>query len=1069
MTMSARIRFISAGAGSGKTTALAELLRQELAAGRVYPGGVLATTFTNRAATELRERVRAHLIREGAYELATAMGSARIGTVNSVCGSLLQRFAFEAGLSTEQRVLDEPRAAQLLREALDTVVEGPALSELLRVARRLSLLEPVRSGDPVPWRKALKALVDQARSNAIDADELRGFGARNADGMLANFPGALAEDLDQRLLDAIQGALPALRPAAGEGGKKNTKAYVELAEGAAKDLAAGNLTWAAWNKLAGAEPEKGLVPLIAPIVDAASLLPRHPKLHEDLRRYLVLMFELAAGALDAYEQAKRQIGALDFTDQERLLLDLLDDPGVATTLSDELDLLMVDEFQDTSPIQLALFLKLAARATEVVWVGDIKQAIYGFRGSDTRLMRAVIEALPSIGGTKEVLPYSWRSRPALVEFVNEVFGDAFAGIDRSDVTLKPKRPEFEGAVAVADWSLAGKNKGEIHLALAAGIARLVADRVQVVDRDSRQLRDIRLSDIAVLARANDTVVDIAATLRGAGVPSATQQPGLLGQPEAVLALACLRRLNDDRDTLATAEVVSLADCAEPEAWLADRLAWLAEGGDPAKWKEAVDDEGAGHPIIGTIQALRSQAVVLSPREAMELVIERCGIVRRVIQWNQDADRARVRLANLDRLIALASQYEDECLGSRTAATLSGLLLWLQDLAAEGDDALAQPAVDAVQVMTHHGAKGLEWNVVVLCDLAGDVKDRLWDIQAESLDAFEVTRPLHRRFLRYWPWPFGAQKKVAVADEIAHSPVGLAAHADAVEEHKRLLYVSMTRARDSLVFARPAKNAVGEWMETVSLDGRLPAEATTSIQAGDGGQPVPFSRWALDGSAVAAPSSVPAGDLVWWTHPNVPAARPPLRVSPSSLEGVRATVIETVRLGMRIDTGSADDRSQLGQAIHACIAAGVATPGQVLGVDEVQQILVRMGAGATLEPAALHRQVGAIRDWLVSRWPGAAPLVELPMTRRMANGQIVNGRSDLVLRTETGWILLDHKSTPQGSSQWEDVANAHAGQLMAYGEVLEAASGLPVLETWLVLPVAGAALRVGFAEAGELIE
>lgn len=92
-----------------------------------------------------------------------------------------------------------------------------------------------------------------------------------------------------------------------------------------------------------------------------------------------------------------------------------------------------------------------------------------------------------------------------------------------------------------------------------------------------------------------------------------------------------------------------------------------------------------------------------------------------------------------------------------------------------------------------------------------------------------------------------------------------------------------------------------------------------------------------------------------------------------------------------------------------------------------------------------------------------------MTRRVANGQIVNGRSDLVLRTETGWILLDHKSTPQGSSQWEDVANAHAGQLMAYGEVLEAASGLPVLETWLVLPVAGAALRVGFVEAGELIE
>ena len=655
-------------------------------------------------------------------------------------------------------------------------------------------------------------------------------------------------------------ALPALRPAAGEGGKKNTKAYVELAEGAAKDLAAGNLTWGAWNKLAGAEPEKGLVPLIAPIVDAASLLPAAPQVARRpaaLPRADVRTGGRRPGRL---RTAKRQLGAIDFTDQERLLLDLLDDPGVAQTLSEELDLLMVDEFQDTSPIQLALFLKLAALATEVVWVGDVKQAIYGFRGSDTALMQAVVEALPSLGGTKEVLPYSWRSRPALVEFVNEVFGDAFAGIDRSDVTLQPKRPEFEGAVAVADWSLAGKNKGEIHLALAAGIARLVADRVQVVDRDTRQLRDIRLSDIAVLARANDTVVDIAATLRGAGIPSATQQPGLLGQPEAVLALACLRRLNDDRDTLATAEVVSLADCADPEMWLADRLAWLAEGGDPAKWKEAMDGEGPGHPIIGTVQALRSQAVVLSPREAMELVIERCGIVRRVIQWHQDADRARVRLANLDRLVALASQYEDECLGSRTAATLSGLLLWLQDLAAEGDDALAQPAVDAVQVMTHHGAKGLEWNVVVLCDLAGDVKDRLWDIQAESLDAFEVARPLHRRFLRYWPWPFGAQKKVAVADEIAQSAVGLAVHADAVEEHKRLLYVSMTRARDAWSSrARRRTPSANGWRRSPWTAG-CPRRRRHRSRQGTGGS---LSR-SPDGRSMAVQSlhRVPCRRVIW---------------------------------------------------------------------------------------------------------------------------------------------------------------------------------------------------------------
>src|SRR6266404_1620525 len=104
--MSETLRFISAGAGSGKTYRLTELLHQMLADGRVRPSGILATTFTNKAAAELRERVRSHLIHQGQHMLATAIGQARIGTVNSVCGNLLARFAFEAGMPVEQRVLD---------------------------------------------------------------------------------------------------------------------------------------------------------------------------------------------------------------------------------------------------------------------------------------------------------------------------------------------------------------------------------------------------------------------------------------------------------------------------------------------------------------------------------------------------------------------------------------------------------------------------------------------------------------------------------------------------------------------------------------------------------------------------------------------------------------------------------------------------------------------------------------------------------------------------------------------------------------------------------------------------
>jgi ATP-dependent helicase/nuclease subunit A len=108
---------------------------------------------------------------------------------------------------------------------------------------------------------------------------------------------------------------------------------------------------------------------------------------------------------------------------------------------------------------------------------------------------------------------------------------------------------------------------------------------------------------------------------------------------------------------------------------------------------------------------------------------------------------------------------------------------------------------------------------------------------------------------------------------------------------------------------------------------------------------------------------------------------------------------------------------------------------------------------------LHQQLGALRSWLATRWPDASPVVELPVSRGTAEGQQVQGRTDLVLRTATGWILMDHKSSPQGRDQWPDLANAYAGQLAAYRDVLQAASGLPVEEIWLILPVAGAALRV----------
>ena len=199
------------------------------------------------------------------------------------------------------------------------------------------------------------------------------------------------------------------------------------------------------------------------------------------------------------------------------MLGLLDHPEVAAVLDDELDLLMVDEFQDTSPIQLALFLKLARFAKKVYWVGDIKQAIYGFRGSDTELMQAILQALPRIGGTKEVLPSSWRSRPELVKTINAVFTHAFENsLPKEEVELKPERNESMTGPALANWILGGKNAGLEASALAAGVQKLIDSAYVIYDKPNKTLRPVRFGDVAILSRSHEGVKSLAAALVRAG-------------------------------------------------------------------------------------------------------------------------------------------------------------------------------------------------------------------------------------------------------------------------------------------------------------------------------------------------------------------------------------------------------------------------------------------------------------------------------------------------------------------------------------------------------------------------
>ncbi len=1069
-TIKAHITFISAGAGSGKTHRLTEILYRELTGSVVRPSGVIATTFTKKAATELRERVREHLLKQGSFGLANAMGQARIGTVNSVCGQLIARFAFEAGMSTEQQVLEEVQGGILLGRAIDAVLDGPGMNELLSLVRCLGLEPDANDKYKDNWRDDLKSLIDQIRSNDIPLIEVHGFAQSNADDLLGHFPSPVAQDLDTNLLNAIRTALPAIEAAALSGGKKNTNAYLALIKAFARNLERQSAAWSEWVKVSKEAPEASLRQTIEPIAGLAGRVAEHRGLHADLRRYLELMFDLAAKALANYQAFKQELGVLDFADQEHQLLGLLDHPEVAAVLEEELDLLMVDEFQDTSPIQLALFLKLARFAKKVYWVGDIKQAIYGFRGSDTELMQAILQALPGMGGTKEVLPSSWRSRPELVKTVNAVFTHAFENsLPKEEVELKPERQEPLTGPVLANWILGGKNAGLEASALASGVHKLIASGYTIHDKPNNTLRPVRFGDVAILSRSHDGVKSLAAALSAQGIPVATAQPGLLATPEATLALACLRRLNDSGDTVATAEIVSLADGSEPELWLTDRLKYLAKDGDTDQWLEQTVDGHPAHPLLETIASLRSTLPVLAPREALATVIAACSIPEKVVRWTPDPDRVRVRLANLEALIQLAAQYEDLCRSGQHAASISGLILWLSEIVQQKQDILAEPAIDAVKVMTHHAAKGLEWPVVILTDLAKGIKDRLWSISAQSGVSFDAQNPLADRSIRYWPWPFGQQKKVAVADDIALTPMAEGYRKSAVEESKRLLYVSMTRARDLLVLARSSRKLSGEWLDCIEAPWLLQNEGSDAVVL-PSAESILAERWTLD--PVEEPDNsgrVASGPLYWFQSTGDIEARLPLSFNPSSAEKVSATVLEKCRVGERISVAKGADMSVLGTAIHACIGLSFTDRRAPLSEAEVGSILSGFDVKEYLSPAAVLRQVSAFQEWLNIRWPGANPHAEIAVQSKLPTGQVLNGRIDLLLETDAGWVLIDHKSSQLAPDHWDQLADDFGAQMAAYASAVEKGSGKPVLERWLFLPVAGGALSVGLNQVANNVK
>lgn len=1072
------ITFISAGAGTGKTHRVTEEICKRMVKDGLQPAGLIATSFTKKAARELADRIRRKLHDAEKSALAERLDEARIGTVHGVCQRLLARHAFEAGISPRLEVLDEATANVLLSEASEAVLPRADLQAIQRLGERLSQWE-LRNGRPtgkLTWKQRVKELVDLSRSNGFTPTELAAMAERSCDTLLAHFGPETRDDLDTLLKQAMQQALAAI--AGNEGGKDNSTKYTDELRKQIKNLEHSQIDWPTWMRLAKAEPAKAFKGDSEIVRQVAGRYAEHPQLRRDIRDYTRRLYAAAAATLDTYQSFKEEQGMVDFTDLEQRTLELLDVPAVADALRQELELVVVDEFQDTSPMQLAIFLKLSALAKASLWVGDVKQAIYGFRGTDPELIAAVARKL----GVGERLAKSRRSVPDLVRVNNALFSPAFEqslGLKTAEVELAAHRrapthaqPAVEflevssGQVVKTHGRLAALVNDDMALAVAEGVRqlltstppKLVAQRS--ADDAPERFEPLRPRDVAVLCRSNGQARLVANWLTAAGFAVSFSRAGLLATPEATLALACLRRLADPEDQLATAEVIALQGGTKPEDWLNRRLEYLAglraDKGRPDRWGL---EPPLVVPVITALHEAHGRHELASPSEALDLALERGEVFSVVTGWGPDALRGEQRRANLEALRALVMQFEEHARTAHVPATIAGFLHWCDALAAQGADFQASdPEADSIQVLTYHSAKGLEWPVTVCADLDTELRSRLWQpsvVKDDPESAVDLDRPLDGRWLRLWVSPFGAHTKdVALRTKLEDCAEGKASRNAAIAEELRLLYVGFTRARDTLVPV-VEKERPQEWLDILGA---------AWFQPGSTGLTLPdHTRLAASTRMVIPPSVMQREEapttLRWLPEASRGPVRLPARITPSKQPPVNGVAVgEVVELGSRLATNGSWDEAALGNVMHSLLAAEFLHPAEADRIGRVQQLLTAHGLGATVTAADVLAAADRFRTAVTTRFQPIRIVVEVPFSFTNDHGQQMSGFMDLLLETPSGWVVIDHKTYPGKRSNWNREALSYSGQLTTYAEALTR-SGRRVAGTWVHFFVGGGLVKV----------
>ena len=1044
---------VTAGAGSGKTRVLVERYLSLLEEHSISE--IVAVTFTDAAASEMRDRVRREVLRRSELERQRDdLDRARIGTVHSLCLQILRENPVEAAIDPSSTVLsDDEEEAERLSACMDTIEaaaeeQGPGLTALLELGIRQVTSElprmVARRNEVEAAFGAMGGANDDSVARIKDTlDRYVGDLVEAKRGWLAEKCEWLVDVRQDNEPDKLTPIVDAHLQTLGEPREGDSADLLRRLTDAAVLQRPGSLgSKGAWNA-----PPQEVRQALRDIRAIPAEVAAFQWTDADAAAIVVLesLRSLFADACALYRSRKKERAALDYLDLEVMAMELLRaSPETAGAHRARFKHVLVDEVQDLNRAQFE-FLNLLTRdpgdpvavsGPERFYVGDIKQAIYRFRGSDVRNVNRLEKDIEQLGGTTLSLSESFRSHDPLIQTLNGVFAGVFAnaetdfearmqpmtgrrmeGPSQVHITVLPIGKAYADNQEEGNPSARERTRMEAH-AVAKQISFLLEEGAQIWDAEEGRARPAQPKDIVILVRRYARVSEFERALESHGVPyRASAGGGFFNRQEIIDLTNLLEWLSDSRNDLALVGVLRSPFFAiDDESVLALRNAKgsLFEGlADPPSGVTKSSRDACDY-AANVLGVLRDEARGAAPARLMERVLESTNVEA---AWAplQGGDQA---IANIRSFVNLARNLAEKSLDEFVE-----YVQFRRDGLESRDTQVALDAGDAVRLLTIHSAKGLEFPIVFIVETGdartgGNSRTVLWRAE-DGISVTLESDPESGDTARRKP---GFYNYLMQLDDLEDEA-----------ESKRVLYVAATRAADMLfVSGTEADNDKPVWMKPFSELG-----AETGVAK--------HPPAAVDLKAIAAPSrkvfTLPAPeDEMPVTAPLI--GRPiavPIRSS-TPVTALKPSHGGPVYFGqgdsMALTRGTlahlaVEEMYKHKPAVRPDIRFLTGRVREGLAPEEVDRLVVEVGDMLDLMETG---ELGAmLRD------PSTRAHFELPFSWNWEEIP-VHGSIDLAYEIGGVWRIIDFKTDRVDSRSYEELAAPYLTQLGLYAGAIEAATG-----------------------------